>query len=42
MPPYLPESRLNMRPIAIVPRPGREIGVELHDALEELLAEPEG
>jgi len=26
-------SRLNMRPIAIVPGPGREIGVELHDAL---------
>ena len=22
-----------MKPIAIVPRPGREIGVELHDAL---------
>jgi hypothetical protein len=28
-----PESRLNMKPIAIVPRPGREIGVELRDAI---------
>jgi len=25
-----------MRPIAIVPRPGREIGIELHDAIAEL------
>ena len=35
-PPYPPESRLNMKPIAIVPRPGHEIGVELHDALSYL------
>jgi hypothetical protein len=32
-PPYRPESRPKMRPIAIVARPGHEIGLELHDAI---------
>jgi hypothetical protein len=35
---YLPESRLSMRPIAIVPRPGHEIGVELPCAVAFLLS----